>query len=127
MKSIKVPLYLGSIYFLLIALVHAFDIKIPGLFIYYNVPSHAYQNKIISLLAFGWSAFFYVTATHPTEKLIKTIIIIGAVAVVMLTFININTNFINFSGTISPTLFHIETGILFIYWLWLVWSHLKSK
>jgi hypothetical protein len=127
MKSIKIPLYFGSIYFLLIAVTHAIDFKIPGLFIYYNVPAHAYQNKIISLFAFGWSAFFYTTASHLTEKSIKTILIIGAVAIGMLTFVNINTNFSNYSETINPMIFHIETGVLFIYWLWLFLCYIKSK
>ncbi|MCJ7580831.1 MAG: hypothetical protein MUP98_09900, partial [Candidatus Aminicenantes bacterium] len=118
---------IGSIYFLLIAIAHAVGLKIPGLFLYYNVPSYVYQNKIISLLAFGWSAFFFTTASHPAKRSIKTIIFIGAVAVGMLTFININTNFLILSETIHPTLFHIETGILFIYWLWLVFCYIKIK
>jgi len=127
MRTIKIPLSIGSLYFLLIAIVHAVGLKIPGLFIYFNVPSHTYQNQIISFLAFGWAAFLFTVASHPTKRSIKTILLIGGVAIGMLTFINLKTNFSALSETINPILFHGETGILFVYWLWLILSYIKIR
>ena len=127
MKSIKFPLFCGSIYFLLIAIAHAIGLKIPGLFIYFNVPSYAYQNKIISLLAFGWAAFFFTASITLSRPLIKSILIIGLAALAMLTCININTDFAALSEKINPNLFHIETGILLLYWIWLFWCYNKIK
>ena len=127
MKSIKISLFCGAIYFLLMAIAHAIGLKMPGLFMYFNVPSYAYQDKIISLFAFGWAAFFFSVAANPSKNLIKSIILIGAVALIMLTFINISTDFSSLSEKINPNLFHIETGILFLYWIWLLLCYNKSK
>ena len=49
--------------------------KIPGLFVYFNVNSFEYQNKIISLLAFGWAAFFFLGFKLINSKNIKLIIL----------------------------------------------------
>jgi NADH:ubiquinone oxidoreductase subunit 6 (subunit J) len=127
MKTIKLPLYFGALYFVLISLAHALNIKIPGLFIYFNVPSYAYQDKIISFLTFGWAVFFFTAAKTLAKPLIQSIIIIGAVAIVMLFYINMNTDFISLSSEINPDIFFIETGILFLYWTWLVWSYINAR
>lgn len=127
MKTIKITLFCGAIYFLLMAIAHAIGLKIPGLFIYFNVPSYAYQDKIISLLTFGWSIFFFTAARNPSKELLKSIILIGAFALIMLTFININTDFPSFSEKIKSNLFHIESGILFLYWGWLLFWYNKLK
>ncbi len=127
MKSMKLSLFCGAMFFLLIALAHAIGLKIPGLFIYFNVPSYSYQDKIISLLAFGWATFFFAAAVNQSKILIKSIILIGAIALSMLTFINISIDFASLSEKINPNLFHIETGILFFYWIWLLLSYNKIK
>ncbi len=127
MKSIKFPLYFGVLYFLLISLVHALNIKIPGLFIYFDVPSYVYQDKIISFLAFGWAFFFFTAAKTLVKPLIQAITFIGAVAIMMLFYINMNTDFISLSEEINPDIFFIETGILFLYWTWLVWSYINAR
>ncbi len=123
----KVSLFSGAVFFLLMAIAHAIGLKIPGLFIYFNVPSYGYQDKIISLLAFGWATFFFAAAVNQSKILIKSIILIGAIALCMLTFINISTDFASLSEKINPDLFHIETGILFLYWIWLLLSYNKSR
>ena len=56
-RILKGLLLAGSIYFFLIFLVHLFEIKVPGLYLYPSLPSYTYQDTIISLLAFGWSLF----------------------------------------------------------------------
>ncbi len=53
----------------------------------------------------------------------KSILIIGFAALAMLTCININTNFAALSEKINPNLFHIEIGILLLYWIWLFWCY----
>jgi len=47
----------GSVYFFLVSVVHRVGVKVPLLFVYFNAPSFAYQDRIISFLAFGWSMF----------------------------------------------------------------------
>ncbi|RKZ07276.1 hypothetical protein DRQ25_11960 [Candidatus Fermentibacteria bacterium] len=127
MKTIKISLFCGAIYFLLMAIAHAIGFKIPGLFIYFNVPSYAYQDRIISFLAFSWSVFYFMAFKEPNKQFLKSILIVGAVAIAMLTFINLNTDFVSFSGKINPSIFHIQTGLLLIYWIWLIFCYNKLK
>jgi hypothetical protein len=103
-----------------VAIVHAFRIKIPGLYIYFNVPSYAYQDKIISSFAFSWSVFYISAALKPSEYMLKAILISGGVAIGMLVFINLSTNFAAISESLNPRIYHLETGLLFVYWLWLI-------
>jgi hypothetical protein len=58
-------LWAGAAYFALVALANGAQTKLPVLFIYFDVPSHAYQDRIIGFLAFGWSAFFATAARDP--------------------------------------------------------------
>ena len=127
MKYFKPPLFFGAVYFLLVGIVHAAGLKIPGLYIYFNVPSYAYQDKVIALLALGWAAFFFNGIRNPSKGSIKLLILIGAVALIMLCVINLTTDFAALSGAVNPNIFHLETGILFLYWIWLAWAYNRSK
>ena len=121
-KILKISLFAGALYFLLVALAHFFGQKIPGLFIYFNVPSYPYQDKIISALSFGWAVFFFAVSSTLSKKLIKSLLFAGALVLIMLTLINLTTDFKSLSPNINVNLFHLETGLLFLYWLWLlVW------
>jgi len=125
MKSIKLPLYIGSLYFVLVAIVHGVGVKVPGLYIYFNIPSYNYQDQVISLLTFGWSVFFFSTAKSPSILLVKSILLIGLVAILILLYINLSTDFTILTKDFNLTIFHIEVGLLVIYWLWLFWGYLK--
>ena len=46
----------GAVYFLCVSAAHWAGAKIPGLFIYYSIPSHTYQDRGIGTLALGWAA-----------------------------------------------------------------------
>jgi len=123
---LKYVLQLGGVYFFLVAIAHLSGWKIPGLFVYYNVPSYNYQDKIISFLAFGWSMFFWQSSFDvvKNKSAIKTIIIIGIIALLGLSYINLSiTNEIS-SQIIDTSVFWIETGILTIYLVSIVWTYL---
>jgi hypothetical protein len=108
------------------SLAHAADLKIPGLFIYFNVPSYAYQDKIISLLAFGWAAFFFAAASDPSKKLVGPILLSGAAAIIMLAYINFTTDFAVLSVAVHPGWFHLQVIVLFVYWLLLFWNYKQT-
>ncbi len=127
-KILKISLLLGSIYFFSMAIAHISGKKIPGLFIYFNVPSYPYQDKIISALSFGWSIFFFSAFLSLSKTIIKSILSAGAVAIIMLCFINCSTDFKSLSVNINVNSFYIETALLFIYWLWLlIWYNKSNK
>jgi predicted membrane channel-forming protein YqfA (hemolysin III family) len=113
-------LYAGAVYFLLVAIVHFLGIKIPGFFVYYNVPSHAYQDRIISFLTFGWSGLFFLTARKMDSDLIKLILVIGLIAVIALVVNTIITDFQQLDQSLSGADYKWIIGGLMFYWLGLV-------
>ena len=122
-------LLLGSIYFLGVAIFHMIGFKIPILFIYFDVPSSTYQDRIISFLAFGWSVFFFSAYSNPQQNVmvVKAILISGAFAIIGLSVINVNTDFHNLSQNIQVGTFWIETIGFFIYWLLLLVLYFRSR
>ncbi len=128
-QILKWSLFAGSIYFLLVATFHIIGIKMPPFFIYYNVPSYAYQDRIISFLAFGWSVFLFTAFLNPirNKMLIQAILIAGAGAIIGLEIINTFTDFESLSNDINPTIFRLETLGLAIYLILLVIFYNKSK
>lgn len=122
-KILKYSVLAGAIYFTCIAFVHLLGIKIPMLYIYYNVPSTRYQDQIISFLAFGWSMFFYAVANK--LDMIRYLLIAGLVAVLALININLSNDFMQIANT-SSKVFWIQTFILAVYTLWLLYFTAKS-
>jgi len=119
-QTLRVLLYAGAGYFLGVSIVHMLGLKIPGLFVYFNVPSYAYQDRIISFLAFGWSAFFYLAGKRLNADLIKTILLIGLVALIVLYTNTFITDFSQMDNSIERNAFIWITSSLFFYWLSLV-------
>lgn len=119
-KSLKIMLFAGALYFFCVALAHSLGVKIPGLFVYFNVPSYAYQDRIISFLAFGWAAIFYLAAQKMNADMIKLILVIGLVAILALLVNTLITDFSQLDGGIRPGYFLIIIFSLFLYWLSLV-------
>lgn len=129
-KILQWLLITGSVYFFLVSVVHMAGIKIPVFFIYFNVPSYGYQDKIISFLAFGWSMFLFSGAVNVKNGLldsIKYILLAGAAGIIGLSFINISTDFKQLSQEINVSFFWLETAGLFIYLAWLLVFYIKAK
>src|SRR4030067_68139 len=119
----------GALYFGCIALAHTIGIKIPGLFIYFNVPSHPYQDQIIAFLAFGWATFFYAAAADPVDHPlpVKAILLSSAVAICGLSGINAFSDFGSFSPRIKVLPFWTQTFLLFGYLIWLLVFYQRSR
>ncbi|MFC2023935.1 hypothetical protein ACFLT5_04290 [Chloroflexota bacterium] len=119
----------GCLYFLGVAVVHMIGLRVPGLYVYFDVPSHAFQDRIISVLAFGWSLFLFTAFTNPVRNrdLVSAILAAGAVAVLGLGVVNLTTHF----GSLSPTsrvwVFWLETLALGLYVSWLVLCYFRAR
>ena len=48
----------GAAYFMFMAIAHFFGIKVPVLFVYWDTPFYAYQDKIISFAVCAYVALF---------------------------------------------------------------------
>jgi hypothetical protein len=126
---LKWLLVVGAAYFLAVAIVHMLRIKIPMLFVYYNVPSYGYQDSIISFLSFGWSLFIFTASIDPTKNrdFVKAILIAGLVAIFGLNVINQITDFHAMSPDIHPGVFRKEVLALSAYEAMLIIFYFLAK
>ena len=122
-------LFAGAFYFLAVATAHMLGIKVPMLFIYFNVPSYAYQDRIISFLAFGWAMFLFTAARDVVKnvQLVKAILIAGGGAIVGLGIINATTDFHALDPAINVAIFWMETAVLLLYVLWLILFYIRAQ
>ena len=128
--TLKWSLFGGSIYFLLVAITHFSGIKIPGLYIYFDIPSYAYQDRIIALLSFGWCMFMYsgyqlVRSGH--IRPVRYILLAGILAIISLLFINNSSEISQIAPAKSRWLYMLEAILLFLYTLWLVILYVKCR
>lgn len=115
---LKYSLYLGSLYFFSISVAHILGAKVPGLFIYYNIPSHQYQDSIIAFLSFGWAVFFHAAAREPAFA--GTAVMSAVVAVLGLVHINLTSDFSLPQGSVERTSFWYQIVVLAAYVIWLL-------
>lgn len=122
---LKYSFLAGAAYFFFISIFHILGIKIPGFFIYYDIPSYPYQDKIISFLAFGWALFFY--SASKIKEVIPFVLVSCFVALLSLANINSSTDFYALSNSANSTPFWIQTAILLVYVSWLTVFYLREK
>jgi len=127
-KILKWSLLAGALYFFSVSIVHLLGAKVPILYIYFNVPSNAYQDRIISFLAFGWAVFLFTAFTDPQKQtaLVKAVLVAGAGALLGLAINTAVTDFRTLDSSLDPSPFWMETFGLFIYWSWLLLFHRRS-
>ena len=61
-KILDLSLLAGVAIFSSMAVAHFLGLKIPLLFIYYDTPFHAYQDKIISFAVLAYVGLFYAAS-----------------------------------------------------------------
>ena len=129
-KILKWSLFAGAVYFILVAAVHFSGLRIPGLYIYYDIPSMPYQDRIIGLLAFGWSMFLYSgyrLAGSGNTRPVRYILFAGIVAVICLLLINNSGEIKELASDRSRWIYMTETLFLFAYSAWLVIFYVKCR
>jgi len=119
-------LFSGAIYFFLVGIVHLLGTKIPPLFIYFNVPSLAYQDRIIAVLALGWGVFFlagFSEVRQGRRGLVPYLLVAGTLAVAGLFLNNAMTDFTALSTITTPLAYWIQVGGLLVYLVWLFYCY----
>ncbi len=122
-KALKLFLLAGAIYFFTVALVHFFGIKVPMLFVYYDVESTTYQDRIISVLSFLFSVFLYSGYKLANTEIVKYILFGGIIAIIGLA----SNNFFTRITFRNNPIYWIEIGLLGLYVIGLVIFYKKSK
>lgn len=102
----RLALLAGCAYFTCMAVAHFFGIKIPILFVYYDTPFHAYQDKIISFAVTAYIGLWYV-ASKSRDAMPVVLIVLG------LTVLGLAS--VNMSSTLNELLAEGQTTAP--YWL----------
>jgi hypothetical protein len=61
---LRLGLLASVLYFCCMAIAHYFGIKLPVLFVYWDTPFYAYQDKIISFSVISYVGLFYTAPRH---------------------------------------------------------------
>lgn len=125
-KITKFSMFLLSGYFVCMAIAHYFGIKLPLLFVYYDTPFYAYQDKIISFSVIAYVALFYVAASNRS---------VVPVALTVLTLTTIGLASVNRSTALKMVLedgqstkpYWIQTGLFAFICIFLIAMHIKNK
>ncbi len=121
----KIAFLSGATYFCCMAIVHFFSIKVPILFVYYDTPFYGYQDKIISFAVCAYIALFYSAAQHRPVAL--NAIIVLAITVVGLSFVNISTDLASVLQEGQSTVpYWLETGAIAGYLIMLLVLYIKD-
>jgi len=115
----------GAAYFCCMAVAHYFSIKVPMLFIYYDTPYYAYQDKIISFAVCAYVALFYSASKHRVVAL--NAIIILAITVLGLGLVNVSSALAAVLQDGQSTLpYWLQTGAVAFYLLVLLFLYVSD-
>jgi hypothetical protein len=100
---LKVPFTAGCSYFVAMSASHWHQFKVPLLYIYYDVPSTGYQDKIISFCAATYAITFLQAARDPEGSSGLTAILSLAAAVAGLSGVNLSSDLRSEIGEVKST------------------------
>ena len=108
------------------AAAHYFGIKQPLLFVYYDTPYYAYQDKIISFAVVSYVALFYSAAYH--RAVVPAALIVLGITVLGLASVNVSdalTVVLQEGQSTMP--YWIQTGLIAMYFTVLLVLYLRDK
>ena len=115
----------GAAYFVCMAIAHFFGIKWPVLFVYYDTPFFAYQDKIISFAVCAYVALFHAASKHRDVAL--SAIIVLALTVLGLSAVNVSDALASVLEPGQSTLpYWLQTGAIAGYVVALIGLYLKD-
>ena len=107
------------------ALAHYFGIKLPLLFVYYDTPFYAYQDKIIAFAVMAYVALFYSAAKQRT--VVPAALVVLAITVLGLASINLSDALASvLQEGQSTTPYWIQTGLIAVYFIVLLVLYLRD-
>lgn len=116
----------GAAYFCGMAIAHFFSFKIPILFVYYDTPFYAYQDKIISFAVCAYIALFYSASQHRAVAL--NAIIVLAITVLGLSSVNISSELASVLQEGQSTApYWLQTGAIGFYLVLLLVLYIKDS
>jgi hypothetical protein len=108
------------------ACAHYFGIKLPLLFVYYDTPFYAYQDKIISFAVVAYIALFYSAARF--RAVVPAALSVLGITVLGLASVNVSEVLISvLNDGQSTTPYWIQTGLIATYFILLLILYLRDK
>jgi hypothetical protein len=125
-KLTKYAFLSGSAYFFCMAIAHFFSYKVPVLFVYYDIPFYAYQDKIISFAVCAYIALFYSASQHRPVAL--NAIIVLAITILGLGSVNTSSALASLIQEGQSTLpYWLQTGAIAFYLFILLYLYVKDS
>ncbi len=112
-------------YFVCMSIAHFFGIKVPVLFIYYDVPFYEYQDKIISFAVVAYILLFF--GAYQNRAMAPHAIIAGFMTVLGLSSINASEALMSVLEGGSTTAYWVQTAALGLLVIWLAVFYIRSK
>lgn len=125
-KATKYAFLTGVAYFCCMAVAHFFGIKVPVLFVYYDTPFYAYQDKIISFAVCAYIALFYSASQHRNSA--PPAIMVLALTVLGLSSVNMSEALQSVLKEGQSTMpYWLQTGAIAVYVLLLTVLYMRDK
>ncbi|GAA4418722.1 hypothetical protein [Acidovorax lacteus] len=112
-KLLTLALWAGVAYFCAMATAHFFGLKVPLLFVYYDVPYHAYQDKIISFAVVAYACLFASAARIP--DVVPAALVALGVTVLGLSAVNASDALATVLDGRSTLVYWAQTGLIAVY------------
>jgi hypothetical protein len=110
---LRLALWAGVAYFCCMAVAHFFGLKYPLLFVYYDVPFYAYQDKIISFAVVAYICLFANAAVH--RNAVPAALVTLGVTVLGLSAVNRSDALASVLNGRSTLAYWMQTGLLAAY------------
>jgi hypothetical protein len=123
-RLLELSLLAGVAYFCAMSAAHFFGIKLPLLFVYYDVPYHAYQDKIISFAVVAYACLFYSAARQ--RSVVPAALVALGVTVAGLAAVNASDALSSVLDGRSTALYWAQTALFAGYLLWLFALYRRS-
>ena len=97
------------------AAAHFLGLKYPLLFVYYDTPFYAYQDKIISFAVLAYASLFYAAIRH--IQVVPMALFALGVTVLGLSFVNISSDLQIVLQGQRTVIYWLQTGFFAVYFL----------
>lgn len=124
-KILKYSLLAGVAYFCCMAVAHFFGLKVPILFVYYDTPFYAYQDKIIAFAVVTYACLFFAGAQH--GAVVPAVLVSIWVTVLGLGAVNVSQALQEVLSGRSTTPYWIQTALIAGYAIWLTIFYGRSR
>ena len=121
---LRYSLLLGVALFCAMATAHFLGLKYPLLFVYYDTPFYAYQDKIIAFTLVTYACFFYSATRAP--QTIPAVLVALAVTVLGLCAVNVSPALAEVLEGRSTAAYWAQTGVFAGYLAWLAFLYFRS-